>query len=286
MLSLTIADRGEPLLPDPRDPLVQTWRDYQGEVCAYAYISGIDHWLHVPNVASYRFDRKESEITAYPQPAVKLEKVRDIFSRVVLPIALHARGLEVLHASALLTPAGVVAFCAMADTGKSTTAFAMSQRGYQQWADDAVPFEIEDGKVIALPLSFGIRLDPDAEEHLNASEAISERVQLSEERTNVVALFVLKRSLEQDGGDVSIKQLSPAQAFRAVLLHGHFFNLKTSELMRQMISNYLKLTSLVPVFEVRFRPGFDRLPLLLDQLEVMFEKLRTENERESNNGEN
>jgi hypothetical protein len=273
MLSLTIADRGDAILPDPLDPLVQTWRDYEGEVCAYAYTAGSDYWLHVPNVATYRFDQNQSDITAFPQPAVAVAKIHDIFSRVILPIALHARGMEVLHASALVTRVGIVAFCAMADTGKSTTAFALSRRGYRQWADDAVPFEIQNGRVIAVPFPFGIRLDPDAEELLDATGTTSKRVNFVEKRTPVVGLFVLKRSVEPDGKDVISEQLTPARAFRAVLLHGHFFNLKTSELMRQMVSNYMQLTSLLPVYEVRFRPGFDKLPVLLDHLEGLFERL-------------
>jgi len=276
MLSLTIADREEAILPDPRDPLVQIWRDYKGEVCAYAYSLSDNYWLHVPNVASFRFGRKRTEIVAIPEPAVKYDKIQDIFSRVVLPIALHASGMEVLHASAVVTKAGLVAFCAMADTGKSTTAYALSQRGYTQWADDAVPFEPETDQVIAVPLPFGIRLDPDAKQYLDVNNSSSKRIFPENQRLRIAALIVLKRFTEEDQAEVTVNSLSPAQAFRSVLLHGHFFNLKTSDLMRQMVSNYMQLTSLVPVYEVRFRPGFERISLLLDRLELLFRELSGE----------
>jgi hypothetical protein len=188
---------------------------------------------------------------------------------------LHARGVEVLHASAVLTKAGVIAFCAMADTGKSTTAYALSRRGYMQWADDAVPFEIKDGRVTAVPHPFMVRLDPDAEEYLGKAEP-SKKISFEDSRKRLVALFVLKRSSNPNDEEVRIDQFSAAEAFRAVLLHGHFFNLKTTELMKQMVSNYLKLTSLIPVYQVHFKPGFDKLPILLDHLERTFENLSSE----------
>ena len=290
MLSLTVADRGEAILPDPRDPLVQTWRDYDGRPCAYAYIIQGEYWLHVPNVASFRFTKTAPEITAIPEASARQEKILDIFSRVVLPIALHTKGMEVLHASAIVTDVGLVAFCAMADTGKSTTAYALSKRGYQQWADDAVPFEIENDRVTAVSLPFGVRLDPDAEQFLSAGKATSKKIRTDSTRIPIAALIVLKRKENQWGGhpgppriragspqendcEVTVATLSPSKAFCSVLLHGHFFNLKSPELMRQMVSNYMKLTSLVPVYEVSFSPGFERLSLLLDRLELLFAEL-------------
>lgn len=280
MLKVTIVDRGEPVLPDPRDPLIQTWRDYDGNVCAYAYSSHGDRWLHVPNVASYQIGSTNGEITAFPQSSARNEKVLDIFSRVVLPIALHARGMEVLHASAVSTHKGIIAFCAMADTGKSTTAYALSQRGYEQWADDAVPFEIEENSVRAVRLDFGVRLDPDAEKFLQQSSMKSSDFRQRQVKEHQIArlavIFVLKRFKSNHYKEVEVVRLSPAQAFRSVLLHGHFFSLKNTELMRQMVSNYLRLTSIVPVFEIYFTAGFEKITHLLDKIEEVTETFPAE----------
>ena len=278
MLKITIMDRGEPVLPDPQDPLVQVWRDYNGNVCAYAYNSNGSRWLHVPNVASYQIG-SNAEIAAFPQRHAQREKVLDIFSRVVLPIALHASGTEVLHASAILTTNGVVAFCAMADTGKSTTAYALAQRGYEQWADDAVPFVIEEASVRAVPLDFGVRLDPDAEDFLRPTTPVSSDFhQQSKQRqaSPLLIIFVLKRFENPQEKEVEVRRLSPAEAFRSVLLHGHFFNLKNTELMRQMVSNYMQLTSTVPVFEISFQPGFEKMSYLLDKIEEVVKSLPAE----------
>jgi len=45
-----------------------------------------------------------------------------------------------------------------------------------------------------------------------------------------------------------------------------------------MVSNYLRLTSIVPVLEVQFRPGFEKLSFLLDALEQVMKKIPAENE--------
>src|ERR671935_59558 len=63
-------------------------------------------------------------------------------------------GREVLHASAVITARGVVAFCAVSTTGKSTIAYQFSRRGYGIWADDALAFDGADRGVTALWLPF------------------------------------------------------------------------------------------------------------------------------------
>jgi hypothetical protein len=263
---LSIEERPCPLR-NLGDASAQIWHDYDGNVCAYAYTTGTDNWLHFPNIATYRIDPSHDLIVAYPERSAVHDKILDIFARVVIPIAMHVHGTEVLHASAVRTSSGIAAFCAVSETGKSTTAFALSQRGYQHWADDAVPFEVQNGHVQALPLPFGVRLSPDAEEYLGHDLKSSEQNSEDLIQGPLCVLFVLKRAKHSGGKEVNVTRLSPARAFRSVLLHAHFFNLKKTNLKHQMVSNYMRLTSLVPVFEVEFHPGFEKLPLLLDELE-------------------
>ena len=94
--------------------------------------------MHLPRVATFRFDDSSSEVTAFAEPSCSGEALRDTFQRCVLPMALQARGLEALHASGVCIPRGVAALCALADTGKSTLAYGLAMRGRALWADDAV----------------------------------------------------------------------------------------------------------------------------------------------------
>jgi hypothetical protein len=270
IFEFSVEDVQAPLLPDLQDPSVQIWRDYDGRECAYAYSETNDYWLHFPSVATYRISRTTNQISGYPEQFSTAQRVRDLYSRIVLPIALHIYGTQVLHASAVLTKYGVAAFCAMSETGKSTTSFALSQRGYAQWADDAVPFEIAGTTVHALPFKFEPRIHSQTEEHLGRGGKVIHHDEHSIP-VPLSILFVLHRMNENNSHDVEVHRLSPPQAFRAVLLHAHFFNLASIELKRRMLSSYMELTSLLPVIEIHFKRGFDKLPFLLDEIENSIE---------------
>ncbi len=69
------------------------------------------------------------------QPGLHWQQV--LLARVLPDVAL-ARGYEALHASALASPAGVVAIAAPSGTGKTTLALALMRRGWQLFADDVL----------------------------------------------------------------------------------------------------------------------------------------------------
>jgi len=263
----TIDDQGDPILPDPQDPQVQIWHDYHGKECAYAYKDAGDYWLYFPYVASYRISRTLNQISAYPEPLSSHSKIQDHYFRIVLPIALHIRGTQVLHASAIVAKHGVAAFCAMSETGKSTTAYALSQRGYEQWADDAVPFEITGRSVQALPFEFERRIDSRAAKHLGSSGDFLKSHDEDSGPLPLSIIFVLHRMNRGTAHEIDVRRLSAAQAFRSVLLHAQFFNLSSMDLKKDMVAAYMRLTSLLPVVEIHFQPGFQKLAILLDEIE-------------------
>jgi hypothetical protein len=75
----------------------------------------------------------------------------------VLPLVLNLRGEHVLHATAVLTPAGICAFIGPAGAGKSTLAASMNIAGCESFCDDCLVLHV-DGEVIATPGYPGIRL--------------------------------------------------------------------------------------------------------------------------------
>jgi len=188
---------------------------------------------------------------------------------------LHALGWEVLHASAVLGPAGPVAFCGRSGTGKSTTAFGLSRRGYSLCADDVVCFDATPDTATAHFVPFTLRLEPSAVDFFGVGRdnggLVAGRTEPGPTSRPFAALYVLERTAgRQVGPAIQIAPLSTADAFPAVLAHAHFLTLSDRDRSRTMIQHYLDLTSHVPVFSVRFRPEFGRLPDLLDRLEDSF----------------
>jgi hypothetical protein len=257
------------------DPEIQVWRDNDGQICAYGYASGGEHWMHVTGAGSFRFSDAADDVEAIPQPGVPLDIVWDAFYRSVLPMALQTRGLEILHASAVLMPCGVLTLCAISESGKSTIAYALSQRGYPLWADDAVAFESKHEQVSAVSLPFKIRLrpasalffgwEPDAA-YTPLHAGNNEQTHL--ESVPLAALCVLlPDSGGTSGAAVETIRLSPVAAFTALLPHAYCFSLQDVQRKRRMMQHYLDLAKRVPTFEVHFQRGLEHLSAILDSIE-------------------
>jgi hypothetical protein len=272
-LTISGMDSVAPVLPDAADPEVQVWRDHDGTVCAYGHtVSGV-HWMHLPGLASFYFGRDVDGVTAMARPPVRENLILDAYRRNVLPMVLQMRGQEVLHASAVITSQGVVALCAVSKIGKSTTAFGLSRWGWPLWADDAVAFETLDSGVRALPLPFGIRLRPDAKAFFEQDSTVvsagprsrNGTDQIEAEPVPLAALLVLNQMHDgNDGATLQISRLSSAETFMAVLAHAYHFSLRDVERKRGMMRHYLELVARVPVFEIHFRPGLEKLPAVLE----------------------
>jgi hypothetical protein len=258
-----------PELP-PDESLVEVWRDRDGAVCAWAQSTDGECWMHLPDVASYRFPPGGSEITAIRDPSAGSQLVVSGYERTVLPMAVQLAGREVLHASAVLTVRGVVAFCAVATTGKSTIAQAFSRRGYGLWADDAVAFETAEGSVTPLPLPFQPqRLPPTSlDESRATARALSTGPTPASGVGPLCAVCVLERAERRELADaVRVRRPQPAEAFPAVLAHAYCYTLDELERNRRMIDHYLDLSARVAVFSVIFQPGLENLPAVLDAVE-------------------
>jgi hypothetical protein len=273
MLELRIERNGAaaPLSAETLASRCEIWRDGEGEVLAYAESLGDEYWMHLPGLASYRFSIRGDEIAATVCSTAKEELVLDAYRRRVLPMALQVCGREVLHASAIRSATGVAALCADSETGKSTTAFGLSARGYPLWADDLVAFEISNhlGHVLSLP--FNVRLRPSAAALLDQSsrvliDAVDENAPPGKVTAPLAAIFVLRRGQPTDSL-VAVKRLSLGEAFASVLAHAWSFGLQDADRKRRMIHNYLDLVAGTPVFDVCFQPGLKNLPAILDALE-------------------
>ena len=78
---------------------------------------------------------------------------------VVLPYALHRDGAWCIHASAVQTPTGVIAFVAPSGTGKSTLATVCVQAGCALVSDDVVVLRESPHGITVTPSGVPLRLD-------------------------------------------------------------------------------------------------------------------------------
>jgi hypothetical protein len=259
---------GEGLPPqDALRELVMT--DPNGVAVAYGWTTGPDHWLQVPEIGTFHFTPGSDEVTAVPVAAASVDSVEHAYRSIALPLALQVSGFEALHASAVRTEEGVVAFCALSGTGKSTVAYGLSARGHTLWGDDAVVFEAsESGRVLTHPIPFAPGLRGDAHSLFEDGNCMAERARVaSDEPHRLRAVFVMERSDDMVDA-VEIVRQSAADALAGLIPHAHGFNLADYERKRRTLESYLVLATQVPVLEMRFRPGLDRLEAVLDGVET------------------
>jgi hypothetical protein len=269
---LVIEDAGKCAPRQRASAEAEVFRTADGRVAAVAYRRAQYHCLRIPSVGTFCFAPNLPEVRLFRESGAHPEHVEDTYFRVVLPIASQLHGRQVLHASAVLLPQGIVALCGRSGDGKSTLAYGLSQRGFPMWADDAVSFRATPGGATVHPLPFRLRLRPTSADWFGLAANMKgfERTLSWCAGTDVVpfrALIVLdRRGLANAQPEVKIERLSPADAFTAVLPHAYYLSLRDSVLKRNLASGYLDLANQVPVFSLRFVPRLQMIDNIADAI--------------------
>ena len=276
MLTLTIlpAQSQDRAIPRSADPDAEIWRDHNGDIAGIGQVSGDECWFHLPRLGSFTFGAHTTDVRALPEYGVSSGKIVDAYHRIVVPLALQVRGCEVLHASAVRTAGGIVALCATKETGKSTLAYALHEKGYSLWADDAVAFRTRSGTPEALSLPFRLRLRAPSAAFFGRETAgegwldHTAAEPLALDSAPFAGICVLTRSQAGTGEPpVRIQRAIAADALAAVLTHAHCFTLGSVEQTQRMMQHYLDLVAAVPVLRVEFRGGLENIPAILNAVE-------------------
>jgi len=271
MLPLAITSHDSPSsvpVPPVRKRLV--WLDPSRTAGAYASQAGSHYWIDVSDVAMFHYSAATGQVMAVTRNAIEEVRVQAIYRRVVLPFLLQALGYEMLHASAVRTERGVVAFCGDSGAGKSTIATGLRRRGYPVWADDALLLEV-GARIGAIALPFVVRLRRESAEFFGlggrgdgSSDDLSG---IERDPVELAAVCVLKRRAGSEDDEVIGCHRGTA-ALTALLAHACAFNFEDLDRKRRMVTQYLAVAARIPVFEAVVRPGLERLSELLDHIEA------------------
>jgi hypothetical protein len=230
-------------------------------------------WIEVPDVATFQLPNGGAVLTAFPAEGVEWEIVVDSYYGAALPLVTQAtRGLEVLHASAVLVAARdrVAAFCGISESGKSTLAYGLASRGHVHWGDDALAFHVDRTReATAVGLPFTVNLRKGAAELFGTSPDRAALVEESQGRSAPLGVvFVLDPGTAQpSGGRLQIERMSSGSALYELLPNAYRFRPQTDEHRRETMRSYLELVASVPIFRLRFPRGLAGLSELLDELE-------------------
>ena len=253
---------------------VYPWKDASGIPIAWSGTDVTGGWIYWNNIARFVYDKTINLVTVYAPPKTGHDLINELYIENTLPFILSLRGFEVIHASAILAPGGVIAFSAFSGTGKSTTAYALQSRGYSVWADDAVIFRPDQGKFICEPIPFNLRLYPEmvtaVKNHPAAQIKTTNRSPHQHpEPKPLAAICLLERQRpEQLHESASITKLPIQAAFTQVLPQAYNFEQNNLIRSRKMMLTYLDLVSTIPIYKLSYPNGIKALQQLFDDLEA------------------
>ena len=223
--------------------------------------------LHFPGLAEFAVNTDGNQIDYQSEVRTSGATFRHLLLDHVLPLTLSLRGIEVLHATAVLTSAGVWAFAGPSGVGKSTLAASLAQSGMTVLCDDCLVLQESHGPLLAVPAYPGVRLWEDALAVMTIPSMQSVPVSSDTQKrrcvfdngqaefprtaqpiTRIYSLVRLPASAKNEGdAQPQIERLSPREGCVELLPHLYRFdNSERSTFIRQL-AFLERLVSQVPV---------------------------------------
>ena len=247
-----------------------------GEISLSLGKSGSGYLLRFPQLADFLVADEGREIHCCAGPAIPLETIRHLFLDQVMPLVLSNQGRLVLHAGAVQTREGAIAFLGRTGWGKSTLTASFWQEGFPVLTDDCLILAKAGGKLAAHPSYSSLRLWPDSqsalfEDHLPwlrmAHYTQKLRLDLDREKppscpdpVPLRRLYILSPPGETENRkSISITPVSPREAFLELVRNAYRLDITDQKKVRKEFESLGWLTASLEVRRLSFPRDF---PLL------------------------
>ncbi|NUP07090.1 MAG: hypothetical protein HOW73_13630 [Polyangiaceae bacterium] len=231
--------------------------DFEGSTFLRVGRLGSGYLVRAPGVADFRMSEDGTSVEVVPYPGVDKAEIEELFEQVVVPGIDQLAGTPAIHASAVSTPHGAIAFVGPSGAGKSTLAGLLSTK-WPLLADDYLPLRIDGDRVVAQPSSTWVRLRGASVERLREQGTIRAG-KLAVERPSSQDPQVLSR-LYAIGGEadaISIGTCSRRDAL--VLVASQLLRLDTEKpaLLEAELGFVERVIERVPLRVLRYPRSFD-----------------------------
>lgn len=197
-------------------------------------------------------------------PSAAEHIVDDLFSSAVRPFFLQVQGYEVLHASAVQTPEGVIAFCGFSGDGKTTIAYGLARKGHALWADDAVVLASTEDGTSTVRFPHAVNLRSAAREFFRLAGDEEVKLPGHDDRVDRLAALVVLGPTQ--AGPTELTSLPLGEALAAVLPHAFCFFAEEGR-AQKTVTAYLDVVSHIPVYRLHVPRDLSRLGETLDLLD-------------------
>ena len=186
-------------LPEP----FHNWRRRNGR--EYLQFFRVDNRviLRFPRLGDFVVHADARTIECFPRARIKLPTLRPTLFNQVLPL-LYARERLVLHAAAVQTSSGAVAFVGATGAGKSTLAAALARRRWPFITDDVLLLDQSAADVYAVPSRMPMRLWTDSTRLISGRASAHPRVR---ERIEKRLVTVAALGVPEASGPLPLRRL-------------------------------------------------------------------------------
>jgi hypothetical protein len=260
-------------------PSVSEIRCSHGSVFAARYAAADGYWLRNPSTATFHIVPARRCVDVYRDEGADDQLIGLLLVGQVAVFLLHTFGVPTLHASAVATAAGAMAFVGPPGRGKSTLAAAFLERGAALLSDDCLPLRQQDDAVYGGPSLPILKVWDDTAAHaLSIAHdlpallptmnkrllALHGRYACVETPTRLSALYALERYELPIGAEpeVSITPMSVRDGLATLLGQTSQGGLLRQAEIARLLPLYTSLVAQAPVRVLRYPAGFDHQDLV------------------------
>lgn len=217
--------------------------------------------LRAHHIADFIVTEDGRAVTVTPAPDVGPEVVNEAFERQVLPGIHQLLGAPALHASAVATEQGTIAFVGGSGAGKSTLAAYLSKR-WALVADDYLPLAIDGATVIATSSSVWVRVHDastlgaghDVKPPIGSSSAGKSMVTLPSDSSprSLRAIYAIG-----SGPSIELTSMSQREGYMALAAQLHRIDPSSAALLEAELDFLQGLVERVPVKRLVYPRRFD-----------------------------
>ncbi len=204
------------------------------------------------NTIEFIFIKSSKEVFYKAFKDCSQNEIEHIFFNQVLPLVLNSMGIEVLHASSILTSKGAVAFVGDSGFGKSTIATSLISQGCKLLSDDAVPLVLKDNQVFTSNGPRKMNLWPRAGKLLNIdlknNELKKSYITLNENQHALgnhplKHIYFLKPSTERN--EIAFMPISGQEAIISLVKAAQRLDINDKAMLTRQIQTLSKVANLV-----------------------------------------
>ena len=195
----------------------------------------------------------------------------------VLSYCLLARGIEPLHATAIIVDDQAIAFLGDSGFGKSTLAATFLQRGYPLLTDDVLALEFSGENVWARPGIARVKLNPDAADtvfggrrSIPMNSFTSKMIfplndaQHGNRVVPLQALYVLPHKPSKSR--ILIRRLSGRSSFLPIVQNTFNDTVLHPDRLKQQFAVAARLASVIPIKRLSYPRRLEMLPAVADAI--------------------